>query len=234
MFHKCKLVHADLSEYNILYHEGSLWIIDVSQSVEHDHPSAFDFLRNDIKNVEDFFGRLGVKCLGLRRCFEFITHEQFTNGVGEDDEEVVLQSWLDQEDVEDASPDDDLLSNRDTEAHEDSVFLQSFIPRNLNEVYDPERDVEKLARGEGQSLIYAKTISVVPTVGSKVAKHGEAQVQSQSDTEEEESDDDSGDESDSDSADDIGNGVTKEGLLERKPRGHRHEDREAKKVNSSR
>ncbi|KAJ4001082.1 RIO domain-containing protein [Lentinula boryana] len=39
MFHQCKLAHADLSEYNILFHEGHLWIIDVSQSVEHDHPS---------------------------------------------------------------------------------------------------------------------------------------------------------------------------------------------------
>jgi RIO kinase 1 len=31
MFQKCRLVHADLSEYNILYHEGRLVIIDVSQ-----------------------------------------------------------------------------------------------------------------------------------------------------------------------------------------------------------
>ncbi|MDA8486959.1 hypothetical protein NNO07_28260, partial [Pseudomonas resinovorans] len=37
MYHRCRLVHADLSEYNILFHEGHLWIIDVSQSVEHDH-----------------------------------------------------------------------------------------------------------------------------------------------------------------------------------------------------
>ena len=28
----CKLVHADLSEYNILYHERKLFIIDVSQA----------------------------------------------------------------------------------------------------------------------------------------------------------------------------------------------------------
>lgn len=27
LYQKCRLVHADLSEYNILWHDGSLWII---------------------------------------------------------------------------------------------------------------------------------------------------------------------------------------------------------------
>ena len=52
LYNKCKLVHADLSEYNILYHDGSLVIIDVSQSVEHDHPRAFEFLMKDCTNIE--------------------------------------------------------------------------------------------------------------------------------------------------------------------------------------
>lgn len=86
LFHTCKLVHADLSEYNILYHLSHLYIIDVSQSVEQDHPAAFDFLRSDIKNVEDFFGRMGVSVmLGVRRCFEFVTREQVCEeGEGEE------------------------------------------------------------------------------------------------------------------------------------------------------
>lgn len=33
MYSECKLVHADLSEYNILYFEKNLYFIDVSQSV---------------------------------------------------------------------------------------------------------------------------------------------------------------------------------------------------------
>jgi len=46
------------------YHDAHLYIIDVSQSVEHDHPAAYDFLRSDITNVEDFFGKAGVQTIG--------------------------------------------------------------------------------------------------------------------------------------------------------------------------
>ena len=34
MYHKCRLVHGDLSEYNLLYMEGLLIFIDVSQASE--------------------------------------------------------------------------------------------------------------------------------------------------------------------------------------------------------
>ncbi|KAJ3416618.1 MutS-like protein [Chytridiales sp. JEL 0842] len=76
MYNLCKLVHADLSEYNILYHNSLPYIIDVSQSVEHDHPHALEFLRKDVGNIVDFFGKkvtgLEHKVAGLRDVFEFI------------------------------------------------------------------------------------------------------------------------------------------------------------------
>ena len=75
MYHRCRLVHADLSEYNILFHEGHLWIIDVSQSVEHDHLHAFDFLREDIAHVDAYFSKHGVETLGLRQTFHFVVKE---------------------------------------------------------------------------------------------------------------------------------------------------------------
>lgn len=41
-------------------------MIDVSQSIEHDHPSALEFLRRDILNVNLYFDKQGVFTFGLR------------------------------------------------------------------------------------------------------------------------------------------------------------------------
>ncbi|OQV22180.1 Serine/threonine-protein kinase RIO3 [Hypsibius exemplaris] len=61
MYNDCKLIHADLSEYNLLWHEEKVWVIDVSQSVEPGHPRAMEFLYRDCKNVENFFTKIGVE-----------------------------------------------------------------------------------------------------------------------------------------------------------------------------
>lgn len=45
------LIHADLSEYNILWWENKCWFIDVSQSVQPDHPHGLEFLRRDCRNI---------------------------------------------------------------------------------------------------------------------------------------------------------------------------------------
>ncbi|KNE55685.1 atypical/RIO/RIO1 protein kinase [Allomyces macrogynus ATCC 38327] len=74
LFHECRLVHADLSEYNILYHQKQCYIIDVSQSVEHEHPHALEFLRKDCSNVTEFFRKKGVAVLSLRELFDFVTN----------------------------------------------------------------------------------------------------------------------------------------------------------------
>ena len=52
--------------------QGELYIIDVSQSVDLDHPKALDFLREDCKHVNDFFKRAGVATLTVRETFDFV------------------------------------------------------------------------------------------------------------------------------------------------------------------
>ncbi|WP_292366914.1 MULTISPECIES: serine protein kinase RIO [unclassified Methanoculleus] len=56
LYREARLVHADLSEYNILYHEKP-YLIDMGQAVTLDHPRASAFLVRDIKNLNRYFSR---------------------------------------------------------------------------------------------------------------------------------------------------------------------------------
>lgn len=133
LYQDCRLVHGDLSEYNILFHEvwsgwmlatsrnvhlqalhlpdecsssgfpfmqlpqmhvksnlntewftlqhqtclhavfpqDELWIIDVSQAVDLDHPRALDFLKEDAAHINTFFRRAGIAVLTTRQLFDF-------------------------------------------------------------------------------------------------------------------------------------------------------------------
>jgi RIO kinase 1 len=56
LYQDARLVHADLSEYNILYHEKP-YLIDMGQAVTLDHPQAPTFLIRDIRNINRYFSR---------------------------------------------------------------------------------------------------------------------------------------------------------------------------------
>jgi RIO kinase 1 len=60
--YKSGLVHADLSEYNILMRKGKPVIIDFGQGVLLTHPKADEFLERDARNICAFFKRRGVEC----------------------------------------------------------------------------------------------------------------------------------------------------------------------------
>jgi RIO kinase 1 len=55
LYNRAQLVHADLSEFNILYNLGEPVIIDMGQCVTLDHPMARKFLERDIANVAHYF-----------------------------------------------------------------------------------------------------------------------------------------------------------------------------------
>jgi len=69
MYNVSHLVHADLSEYNILWWDKECWIIDVSQAVEPIHPSGLDFLFRDCTNMYNFFSKRGLDVLTARELF---------------------------------------------------------------------------------------------------------------------------------------------------------------------
>uniref|UniRef100_A0A453BEJ7 non-specific serine/threonine protein kinase n=1 Tax=Aegilops tauschii subsp. strangulata TaxID=200361 RepID=A0A453BEJ7_AEGTS len=91
LYQKCKLVHGDLSEYNILYFEGHLHIIDVSQSIDLDHPSALDFLKEDCLHVSDFFKKRGVGVMTVTDLINFV----IDRSIADDDVDDYLEQTLD-------------------------------------------------------------------------------------------------------------------------------------------
>ena len=61
LYQKAKLVHGDLSEFNILYHNQKPVVIDISQAVTVHHPKALVYLVRDITNVFNYFEKIGVE-----------------------------------------------------------------------------------------------------------------------------------------------------------------------------
>ncbi|MDD4248767.1 MAG: serine protein kinase RIO [Methanosarcina sp.] len=59
---EANLVHADLSEYNILIDPADTTpiFIDMGQSVTLEHPNAREFLYRDVLNILRFFSRYGI------------------------------------------------------------------------------------------------------------------------------------------------------------------------------
>jgi RIO kinase 1 len=200
MYQTCHLVHGDLSEYNILYHENKLFMIDVSQSVEHDHPNSLGFLRMDIKNVSDFFRSRNVEVLSERKVFTFVTGEDGGKEMPEM-ADYVTQMFAKREVLN--------VEEKTKEEQDDEVFRNQYIPKTLNEVYDIERDAEALNAGNGDDLIYKGLLA------DKLATPDAAAQANSSDTS------DSGSH-DSDSDED-------ESRFEKgTPRGKKHMDKEEK------
>lgn len=174
MYQKCRLVHADLSEYNSIVHNDKLYIIDVSQSVEPEHPMALDFLRMDIKNVNDFFSRKHINVYPERLLFKYIIESDANLGL-QDDSDEVLGAYLEN------LP---LKSELDDSNVDDEVFRSLHLVRSLNNL--EERDFQKFTEGKVDTL----TDLVAP--GSESA---EDDASEDSDSDSDDSDEDSDDES---------------------------------------
>lgn len=144
LYHNCKLVHADLSEYNILLHNGHICVIDVSQSVEHDHPQALEFLRKDCSNITDFFRKNKVPVMTVKELFDFITDITVTEDNMEEYLEVAQEK---------ATSRPMGVKSAEEEVSE-AVFQQVFIPRTLDEVATFEKDYREKQSGKDTDVLY--------------------------------------------------------------------------------
>lgn len=107
LYKDAQLVHADLSEYNILWHNKRCWFIDVSQSVDCNHPKALEFLYRDCVNVSRFFKKKGAEeTMSAEELFTDITGLS----VSEDGVEVLEQ-------VQNFERSEVLLAHEQTEKH---------------------------------------------------------------------------------------------------------------------
>ncbi len=121
LYRECHLVHADLSEFNMLWRNKQLWIIDLAQAVEHEHPNAPRFLRDDCLHVTQFFRSRGLagECLSVRRLFEFVSGEK----------ELSLEAEMAAASQQDTS---------DEQQMKDNVWFEAFLPQRLSDLRDPE------------------------------------------------------------------------------------------------
>ncbi|KAF9570898.1 Serine/threonine-protein kinase RIO1 [Mortierella alpina] len=247
MYQTCHLVHADLSEYNILYHSRTLYIIDVSQSVEHDHPHAFNFLRMDITNVSDYFRRKRVAVMGQKELFDFITD------VSIEMTEEAMDNELER--IQNSLPVNETEEEAEKRKVDDAVFTQSYIPRHLEEVIDVERDVRKVLEGNTEELLYTKMTGikdvderpkapeartdskvhededqpkVTRTKASKSKKAEEKKIEKEKEEEEEEEENEEEEDEDEDDEDEDED-EDEDDEFKKQARGKRNEDRDAKK-----
>ncbi|KAA8644027.1 hypothetical protein EYZ11_005114 [Aspergillus tanneri] len=212
MYQTCRLVHADLSEYNMLYHKNKLHIIDVSQSVEHDHPRSLEFLRMDIKNISDFFRRKNVDVLPEQTVFQFIIS---ANGPTSPMPSEPMLGAIDKLfTMREETLDDEQQTAAEREV-DTAVFRQQYIPQTLEQVYDFERDAEKVHAGKGSDLVYRDLLA---DEGSRKKRESDAGSDTSggvfvdgSDPEEEEDDE------------------NKDPFEKKPPRGRRFEDKDSKR-----
>jgi RIO kinase 1 len=68
------LVHADLSEYNILIHKERPYFIDLGQAVVIKHPNAMQFLERDVENVLNYFTKRYLIIKDPDEVMRYVTH----------------------------------------------------------------------------------------------------------------------------------------------------------------
>lgn len=127
---------------------------------------------------------------------------------------------------------------------EEEIFMNSYIPQTLNDVFDAERDTQRVAEGEAKDLVYAKLLGdsnfthpssttdaeqAMRQLSLNPAEQQQQQMQSKKKTLSNDSDMSLSDSSDEDEDEDDEDSGSEDEDEDGRPRGKRFEDRDAKK-----
>lgn len=152
LHNECKLVHADLSEYNMLFYKGKVYVIDVSQAIESNQMSAFRFLRKDIRNVSIFFRKKGIPAMTIIDLFFFIVDPS----IKEDN----MDACLDQLSKKYSERNDFRLTPE--EEMEENIFMEVTIAKRLSEIQDVEREIALAKAGIRTEVNYMTVVGLNP------------------------------------------------------------------------
>jgi RIO kinase 1 len=72
LYQKAKLVHADLSEYNIFKTDLGIMLFDFGSAIDIQHPNSKQFLLRDVMNINRFFEKRGIEVLNTAQVVEKI------------------------------------------------------------------------------------------------------------------------------------------------------------------
>ena len=75
LYQKAKLVHADLSEYNIFKTDLGIMLFDFGSAIDIQHPNSKRFLFRDVTNINRFFEKRGIEVLNTDQVIEKIRGE---------------------------------------------------------------------------------------------------------------------------------------------------------------
>lgn len=179
LFKNCKLVHADFSEYNILYFEKQIYIIDVAQAVEDDHPNALNFLKRDCHNINEFFAKNGIDAITDKQLFSIIAFYEYKDNITNT---VAENRKFNAEKVKE---------NNKYKEIENGLFCNFEIPRTLG-----EEEVDKITKNSELEEVMRSLCGVAKNI--KIVKredndNGCNHEDEEEEEEEEESDSDEGD-----------------------------------------
>jgi RIO kinase 1 len=75
LYQKARLIHGDLSEYNIMLADSTPVLFDFAQAVPPEHPMARAFLERDLIRLNEYFAKIGVSVPSLDRLTSWVIGE---------------------------------------------------------------------------------------------------------------------------------------------------------------